>query len=167
MEEPKALIQTVLSAARQGASYGAKIRLPHALVMTFLFQKGTLESKIKRIVQVTFLVEGRGCCKSFLQATAENRVWMVPFIFSPPCHRLQPHPKPYPHPTLNPALRSLSSWRWPTPKTWPFTPARTKQCWQFSGCFNSSPNREGLLGPEPRRRLERRWRHGTPSWLEA
>jgi hypothetical protein len=48
----------VVSAARQGASYGARIRLPHAFVMTVLFQKGTWESKIRRIVEMA-LVHGR------------------------------------------------------------------------------------------------------------
>ena len=47
-------IKPIVSGAQNGASYGAKIRLPHAFVMTFLFQKGSLESKLRRIVQVRF-----------------------------------------------------------------------------------------------------------------
>ena len=47
-------ILAVLSGAQQGASYGARIRLPHALVMTFLFQKGTLQMKLRRIIEVAF-----------------------------------------------------------------------------------------------------------------
>ncbi|CAH2292665.1 peroxisomal membrane 4 [Pelobates cultripes] len=34
--------------------YGAKIRAPHALVMTFLFKSGSLQEKIKAILQATF-----------------------------------------------------------------------------------------------------------------
>ena len=46
---------TVLTGARQGLSYGTKIRLPDALVMTFLFKKGTLEEKILGIVRMAFI----------------------------------------------------------------------------------------------------------------
>ena len=46
---------TVLTGARQGLSYGTKIRLPHALVMTLLFKKGTLESKVKGIINMAFI----------------------------------------------------------------------------------------------------------------
>ena len=51
-------LQSVASAAKQGASYGARIRLPHAFVMTLLFQEGSLESKLRRIIEMTF-VHGR------------------------------------------------------------------------------------------------------------
>ncbi|KAM5135838.1 peroxisomal membrane protein 4-like [Mantella aurantiaca] len=34
--------------------YGAKIRAPHALVMTFLFKSGSLKDKLKAIFQATF-----------------------------------------------------------------------------------------------------------------
>ncbi|KAM9296117.1 peroxisomal membrane protein 4 [Gastrophryne carolinensis] len=44
----------VLKGFRNGAVYGAKIRAPHALVMTFLFKTGSLQEKIKSIVQATF-----------------------------------------------------------------------------------------------------------------
>ena len=44
----------VAGAMSSGASYGARIRLPHALVMTLLFQKGqSFEQKLRRIVQVS------------------------------------------------------------------------------------------------------------------
>mmetsp|Transcript_77003 Transcript_77003/g.150855 ORF Transcript_77003/g.150855 Transcript_77003/m.150855 type:complete len:247 (+) Transcript_77003:146-886(+) len=52
------LAQTVVSAGKQGASYGARIRLPHAFVMTILFQKGSWEYKVRRIVEMT-LVHGK------------------------------------------------------------------------------------------------------------
>ncbi len=48
----------MLAGAQNGASYGARIRLPHALIMTFLFQKGSLESKLRRIIQVLCMVCG-------------------------------------------------------------------------------------------------------------
>ncbi|XP_074868341.1 peroxisomal membrane protein 4 isoform X2 [Carettochelys insculpta] len=35
-------------------SYGAKIRAPHALVMTFLFKSGSLREKLKAIAQATY-----------------------------------------------------------------------------------------------------------------
>ncbi|XP_067410587.1 peroxisomal membrane protein 4 isoform X2 [Emydura macquarii macquarii] len=35
-------------------SYGAKIRAPHALVMTFLFKSGSLREKLKTIAQATY-----------------------------------------------------------------------------------------------------------------
>ncbi|KFV48081.1 Peroxisomal membrane protein 4, partial [Tyto alba] len=34
--------------------YGAKIRAPHALVMTFLFKSGSLREKLKSIAQATY-----------------------------------------------------------------------------------------------------------------
>jgi hypothetical protein len=37
-----------------GVIYGAKIRFPHALVMTFLFRDGSLQDKIKAIWQATY-----------------------------------------------------------------------------------------------------------------
>ncbi|NWZ24319.1 PXMP4 protein, partial [Asarcornis scutulata] len=39
---------------RNGAVYGAKIRAPHALVMTFLFRSGSLREKLKSIAQATY-----------------------------------------------------------------------------------------------------------------
>ncbi|NXD17612.1 PXMP4 protein, partial [Nothocercus nigrocapillus] len=44
----------VLKGFRNGAVYGAKIRAPHALVMTFLFKEGSLREKLKSIAQATF-----------------------------------------------------------------------------------------------------------------
>ena len=35
-------------------SYGAKIRAPHALVMTFLFRSGSLREKLRAILQATY-----------------------------------------------------------------------------------------------------------------
>lgn len=39
--------------ARNGLVYGAKIRFPHALVMTFLFGRGTPQQKIQNIFRAT------------------------------------------------------------------------------------------------------------------
>ncbi|CAO1631479.1 unnamed protein product [Sympodiomycopsis kandeliae] len=46
-------ILTIAKAARNGAVYGAKIRFPHALVMTFLFGRGTPREKLKFILTAT------------------------------------------------------------------------------------------------------------------
>ncbi|XP_004697988.1 peroxisomal membrane protein 4 [Echinops telfairi] len=39
---------------RNGVVYGAKIRAPHALVMTFLFRTGSLRDKLRAILQATY-----------------------------------------------------------------------------------------------------------------
>ncbi|XP_003220602.2 peroxisomal membrane protein 4 [Anolis carolinensis] len=44
----------VLKGFRNGAVYGAKIRAPHALVMTFLFRNGSLQEKLKAIFWATY-----------------------------------------------------------------------------------------------------------------
>ncbi|NP_001313485.1 peroxisomal membrane protein 4 [Danio rerio] len=44
----------VLKGFRNGAVYGAKIRAPHALVMTFLFRSGSLREKFRAIAQATY-----------------------------------------------------------------------------------------------------------------
>ncbi|NXL27259.1 PXMP4 protein, partial [Glaucidium brasilianum] len=44
----------VLKGFRNGAVYGAKVRAPHALVMTFLFKSGSLREKLKSIAQATY-----------------------------------------------------------------------------------------------------------------
>ncbi|KAL8849883.1 MAG: hypothetical protein Q9221_005149 [Calogaya cf. arnoldii] len=44
----------ILKGARNGFTYGAKIRFPHALVMVFLFRSGTLRGKLKLILKATF-----------------------------------------------------------------------------------------------------------------
>ena len=44
----------VLRGFRQGVVYGAKVRFPHALVMTFLFRKGPLSGKINDILKATY-----------------------------------------------------------------------------------------------------------------
>lgn len=43
-----------LRALYHGFRYGAKVRFPHALVMTFLFREGSLKAKIIDIFQATF-----------------------------------------------------------------------------------------------------------------
>ncbi|KAG8131857.1 putative Peroxisomal membrane protein [Naja naja] len=47
-------ILAILKGFRNGAVYGAKIRAPHALVMTFLFKSGSLKEKLKVILQATY-----------------------------------------------------------------------------------------------------------------
>uniref|UniRef100_A0A0N5CDQ7 Peroxisomal membrane protein 4 n=1 Tax=Strongyloides papillosus TaxID=174720 RepID=A0A0N5CDQ7_STREA len=44
---------TVVKGFRNGLVYGAKIRAPHALVMTFLFQNGTFLEKLNRVFMLT------------------------------------------------------------------------------------------------------------------
>lgn len=43
-----------IKGARNGLVYGAKIRFPHALVMTFLFRNGSLFEKAQWILSATF-----------------------------------------------------------------------------------------------------------------
>ncbi|KAL1919353.1 uncharacterized protein VTP21DRAFT_2046 [Calcarisporiella thermophila] len=43
----------IIKGFRNGIVYGAKIRFPHALVMTFLFRGGSLQDKIKVILRAT------------------------------------------------------------------------------------------------------------------
>ncbi|KAJ1124819.1 hypothetical protein NDU88_003268 [Pleurodeles waltl] len=45
---------SVIKGFRNGAVYGAKIRAPHALVMTFLFKSGSLQDKLKSIALATY-----------------------------------------------------------------------------------------------------------------
>jgi len=47
-------VLSVLRGFRHGLWYGAKIRFPHALVMTFLFRTGTLSDKLKDIFRATW-----------------------------------------------------------------------------------------------------------------
>ncbi|XP_053056043.1 peroxisomal membrane protein 4 isoform X3 [Acinonyx jubatus] len=44
----------MLKGFRNGAVYGVKIRAPHALVMTFLFRSGSLQEKLRAILQATY-----------------------------------------------------------------------------------------------------------------
>ncbi|MEQ2307084.1 Peroxisomal membrane protein 4 [Ameca splendens] len=44
----------VVKGFRNGAVYGAKIRAPHALVMTFLFRSGSLKDKLRAILKATY-----------------------------------------------------------------------------------------------------------------
>ncbi|XP_013413826.1 peroxisomal membrane protein 4-like [Lingula anatina] len=44
----------ILKGFRNGAVYGAKIRAPHSLVMTFLFRSGSLYEKFRAILEATF-----------------------------------------------------------------------------------------------------------------
>jgi len=47
-------IFSALKGLRNGAVYGARIRAPHALVMTFLFAKGRLLDKLLSILRLTY-----------------------------------------------------------------------------------------------------------------
>ncbi|KUF92019.1 Serine/threonine-protein kinase AtPK2/AtPK19 [Phytophthora nicotianae] len=44
----------ILRGLRNGSFYGTKVRAPHALVMIFLFQKGSIRQKLRGIVRLTF-----------------------------------------------------------------------------------------------------------------
>mmetsp|Transcript_3540 Transcript_3540/g.5496 ORF Transcript_3540/g.5496 Transcript_3540/m.5496 type:complete len:221 (+) Transcript_3540:293-955(+) len=47
-------VRTIIMSALSGANYGAKVRLPHATVMTFLFRQNLpLQEKMKVIVRAT------------------------------------------------------------------------------------------------------------------
>ncbi|BFZ04899.1 hypothetical protein BsWGS_07938 [Bradybaena similaris] len=48
-------ILSVIKGFRNGAVYGAKIRFPHALVMTFLFRNGSLRDKVIAILEATYI----------------------------------------------------------------------------------------------------------------
>ena len=51
----KAELQAITSALVGGAKYGVKIRLPHALVMTFLFRRDlSSKDKLRTILRLTF-----------------------------------------------------------------------------------------------------------------
>ncbi|XP_064635305.1 peroxisomal membrane protein 4-like [Lineus longissimus] len=45
---------SLLKGFRNGAVYGAKVRAPHAFVMTFLFRSGSFQQKFKSIAEATF-----------------------------------------------------------------------------------------------------------------
>eukprot|EP00301_Raphidiophrys_heterophryoidea_P020472 c5154_g1_i1.p1 GENE.c5154_g1_i1~~c5154_g1_i1.p1 ORF type:complete len:202 (-),score=39.34 c5154_g1_i1:327-932(-) len=47
-------IQAILRGGRNGIMYGLKIRFPHAFVMTFLFGQGSIQSKLKKIFELTY-----------------------------------------------------------------------------------------------------------------
>lgn len=49
-----ASLLTVIRGFRNGVIYGAKVRFPHALVMTLLFKSGSFESKIRSIIKATY-----------------------------------------------------------------------------------------------------------------
>ncbi|XP_051931248.1 peroxisomal membrane protein 4 [Hippocampus zosterae] len=61
---------------RNGAVYGAKIRAPHAFVMTFLFRSGSLEEKLRAILKATYTHSRNLACFVFtykgLQALQEK-----------------------------------------------------------------------------------------------
>ncbi|KAJ1987762.1 hypothetical protein H4R33_002724 [Dimargaris cristalligena] len=46
-------VLSILKGLRNGLVYGAKVRFPHALVMTFLFRSGSLRNKVRLILQAT------------------------------------------------------------------------------------------------------------------
>ncbi|KAM9590085.1 peroxisomal membrane protein 4 isoform 1-T1 [Trichechus inunguis] len=74
----------VLKGFRNGAVYGAKIRAPHALVMTFLFRSGSLQDKLWAILQSTythsrnlayFVFTYKGLCA--LQSHVQGKTYQV------------------------------------------------------------------------------------------
>ncbi|POM61839.1 Peroxisomal membrane protein, partial [Phytophthora palmivora] len=44
----------ILRGVRNGSFYGTKVRAPHAMVMIFLFQKGSIRQKLRGVVRLTF-----------------------------------------------------------------------------------------------------------------
>ncbi|KAL3666629.1 hypothetical protein V7S43_008251 [Phytophthora oleae] len=44
----------ILRGIRNGSFYGTKVRAPHAMVMIFLFQKGSIRQKLRGVVRLTF-----------------------------------------------------------------------------------------------------------------
>ncbi|XP_035242945.1 peroxisomal membrane protein 4 [Anguilla anguilla] len=54
LQEKYKVFLAIIKGFRNGAVYGAKIRAPHALVMTFLFKSGSLKDKLKAIAQATY-----------------------------------------------------------------------------------------------------------------
>ncbi|XP_011376581.1 peroxisomal membrane protein 4 [Pteropus medius] len=56
----------LLKGFRNGAVYGAKIRAPHALVMTFLFHSGSLQDKLRAILQATYTHSSNLACFVFI-----------------------------------------------------------------------------------------------------
>ncbi|XP_029468840.1 peroxisomal membrane protein 4 [Rhinatrema bivittatum] len=75
----------VLKGFRNGAVYGAKIRAPHALVMTFLFKSGSLREKLKAIAQATFTHSRNLACFVF---TYKGLLALQTYLQG---HRLQVH----------------------------------------------------------------------------
>ncbi|XP_054429852.1 peroxisomal membrane protein 4 [Pteronotus mesoamericanus] len=74
----------VLKGFRNGAVYGAKIRAPHALVMTFLFRSGSLREKLRAILQATYTHSSNLACFVFtykglcaLQSRVQGRTYQV------------------------------------------------------------------------------------------
>ncbi|KAI9890373.1 MAG: hypothetical protein M1814_004159 [Vezdaea aestivalis] len=53
LDPANAELLAILKGARNGLVYGAKVRFPHALVMVFLFRKGSLRNKIGLILKAT------------------------------------------------------------------------------------------------------------------
>ncbi|KAK2488584.1 hypothetical protein MC885_015936 [Smutsia gigantea] len=54
-----------LKGFRNGAVYGAKIRAPHSLVMTFLFRSGSLREKLRTILRATYIHSKNLACFVF------------------------------------------------------------------------------------------------------
>jgi peroxisomal membrane protein 4 len=63
------VIMDIINGFKKGLVYGVKIRLPHALVMTFLFKDGSFEDKIKTILRLTRDHAGRLACYVALYKT--------------------------------------------------------------------------------------------------
>ncbi|XP_002747265.4 peroxisomal membrane protein 4 [Callithrix jacchus] len=74
----------LLKGFRNGAVYGAKIRAPHALVMTFLFRNGSLWEKLRAVLQATYIHSRNLACFVFtykglcaLQSRIQGKTYQV------------------------------------------------------------------------------------------
>nr|XP_002747265.3 peroxisomal membrane protein 4 [Callithrix jacchus] len=74
----------LLKGFRNGAVYGAKIRAPHALVMTFLFRNGSLREKLRAVLQATYIHSRNLACFVFtykglcaLQSRIQGKTYQV------------------------------------------------------------------------------------------
>ncbi|XP_039623303.1 peroxisomal membrane protein 4 [Polypterus senegalus] len=65
-EEKYKTLLAVIKGFRNGAVYGVKIRAPHAFVMTFLFKNGSLQDKVRAIIQATYTHSRNLACFVFI-----------------------------------------------------------------------------------------------------
>ena len=68
-QDPSFLVST-LRGLRNGIYYGAKVRFMHSLVMTLLFRHGSLKSKVRSILTMTYQhAKNLGCFAFLYKAT--------------------------------------------------------------------------------------------------
>ena len=76
-EDGYSYILAVLRGFRQGIVYGAKIRFPHALVMTMVFRDGSLQEKFKAIFEATYQhSRNLGCYVTIYKAVSLGLRWL-------------------------------------------------------------------------------------------